>query len=169
MSLQGTSTLATPAQPLAGPSSTANSVERDERRDADRASPKWWGTTVVLNEGSTTRDYLARERNFLSWVKLCGFLAIISASLLIRFQFGNNDAEERPKWQINAEIPLGVLFFCAAVGSLFIGTTSFYTSATAYSKNQAFVYAGLLADVVMWGVGLLTITACVVLLAAGDP
>ncbi|GAA5887255.1 hypothetical protein JCM6882_002464 [Rhodosporidiobolus microsporus] len=157
-------TFETPSAPIAGPSRPANPEGEGRRRDGLKGVQKLWGTTLVLNEGSTTRDYLARERNFLSWVKLCGFLALISASLLIRFQFGKTVST--PNWQVEAEIPLGILFFVATIGSLFIGSTTFFTSATGYSQNKAFVYGGRIVDVVLWGVGLLTITACVLLLAA---
>ncbi|GAA5859985.1 hypothetical protein JCM8547_003045 [Rhodosporidiobolus lusitaniae] len=147
------------------------------------------GTKLILNEGSTARDYLARERNFLSWIKLTATLAIISASLLIRFRFGHGqDEEERPRWEVDAEIPvhpcsssparvaaylqrgrdaqLGILFFAACVASLVIGTHSFYSSHSAYRKRKAFVYAGRAVDALVVGIGLLTVTACVLLLAA---
>ncbi|BGP14352.1 hypothetical protein JCM10213v2_002299 [Rhodosporidiobolus nylandii] len=116
------------------------------------------------NEGSTARDFLARERNFLSWIKLATTLAIISAALLIRFQFGKEIS--MPQWEIDAEVPLGCLFFAATLASLAVGTHGFYASASGYLARKAFVYGGIVVDGLVVGIGLLTIAACVLLLAA---
>jgi hypothetical protein len=45
----------------------------------------------------------ARERNFLSWLKLTVSLAVISAALLVRFQFGGGTL---PDWEKHAQEPV---------------------------------------------------------------
>ncbi|GAA6034889.1 hypothetical protein JCM8097_009352 [Rhodosporidiobolus ruineniae] len=154
------------SRPYDEPEQARPAGEAVEVESGTTAPGKLWGSQLVLNEGSTARDYLARERNFLSYIKLATTLAIISASLLIRFQFGRTI--EMPRWEVEAEVPLGVLFFAATLGSLIIGTYSFYTSATGYSEHRAFVYAGKAVDVFVVGIGLLTVAACVLLLAGSD-
>lgn len=46
----------------------------------------------------------ARERNFLSWIKLSSTLAVLSAALLIRFQFGSQ--VQLPEWEEKAQVPV---------------------------------------------------------------
>ncbi|GAA5976558.1 hypothetical protein JCM11641_001339 [Rhodosporidiobolus odoratus] len=146
------------------PAQLENRNEDSEPENRERLPQILWGTKRIPNEGSTARDYLARERNFLSWIKLATTLAIISAALLIRFQFGK--AVFMPQWEIDGEIPLGILFFVATLACLGVGTHSFYTSTSGYSQNKAFVYAGKAVDVLVVGIGLLVAVACVLLLAA---
>lgn len=50
------------------------------------------------------RDYLARERNWLSWVKLSTTLSVISAAMLLRFQFG--EQIKVPGYEVASEIPV---------------------------------------------------------------
>ncbi|GAA6000507.1 hypothetical protein JCM10207_008043 [Rhodosporidiobolus poonsookiae] len=121
-------------------------------------------SALVPNEGSTARDYCARERNFLSWIKLSSTLAVISASLLIRFQFGTRIG--MPDWEVAAETPLGILFFIATLAAIIVSATTFHSTDTGYAQRKAFVYAGQAAELVSLAIGLLTIAACVLLLAA---
>ncbi|BGP23205.1 DUF202 domain protein [Rhodotorula toruloides] len=139
----------------------SSSIESQERRPF---SEKLWGRIIIPNDGSTARDYLARERNFLSWIKLSSTLAVLSAALLIRFQFGSQ--VQLPDWEEKAQVPLGILFFIACMASLVIGTITFYRSQSGYAQLKAFVYAGKFTDLLIVGLGLLTLTACILLLAA---
>ncbi|BGP54190.1 hypothetical protein JCM8202_001324 [Rhodotorula sphaerocarpa] len=130
-----------------------------------RALPvqKLWGSSLIENNGSTARDYLARERNFLSWTKLTVSLAVISAALLVRFQYG---VGALPAWEQRAQEPLGILFFIASLGSLASAAATFYRSQSGYARHKAFVYAGRATDVLMFGIAVLTLTTCIILLAA---
>ncbi|GAA5976767.1 hypothetical protein JCM10908_005625 [Rhodotorula pacifica] len=122
---------------------------------------KLLGSPTILNEGSTARDYLARERNFLSWLKLTVSLAVISAALLVRFQFGG---VVMPDWEQHAQEPLGILFFVASIGSLISSSITFYRAQSDYALHKAFVYAGRAQDTLIVGIALLTLASCILLL-----
>ncbi|GAA5881643.1 hypothetical protein JCM1840_004229 [Sporobolomyces johnsonii] len=119
-----------------------------------------WGSSVLIpNEGST-----ARERTFLSWIKLTVILLAISSALLIRFQFGQGI--QLPQYELDAQVPLGVLFFACAVASLAVGTSGFYSLSAAFFRRKGFAYAGKVADAIVLGIGLVIIAACILLLVA---
>ncbi|CEQ42192.1 SPOSA6832_03970 [Sporobolomyces salmonicolor] len=119
-----------------------------------------WGSSILIpNEGST-----ARERTFLSWIKLTIILLAIFSALLIRFQFGQDI--RLPQYELDAQVPLGVLFFACAIASLVIGTSGFFNISAAYLQRKGFAYAGKVADAIVLGIGLLTIAACILLLVA---
>ncbi|KWU43555.1 hypothetical protein RHOSPDRAFT_34865 [Rhodotorula sp. JG-1b] len=151
----------------------AHSLHSDAARepsDCERADgrsritvSKLFGSPVILNEGSTARDYLARERNFLSWLKLTVSLAVISAALLVRFQFGGGTL---PDWEKHAQEPLGILFFIASLGSLVSASITFYRSQSGFARHKAFVYAGRVQDALMIGIASLTLVTCIILLVA---
>ncbi|POY72562.1 hypothetical protein BMF94_4389 [Rhodotorula taiwanensis] len=126
---------------------------------------KLWGSHLIPNQGSTARDYLARERNFMSWIKLTVSLAVISVALLVRFQFGSGTL---PEWEQRGQMPLGILFFVASLGSLVSAILTFYRSQSGYARHKAFVYAGRAADALMISIAVLTLTTCIIILVA-DP
>ncbi|KAM0754415.1 hypothetical protein T439DRAFT_376899 [Meredithblackwellia eburnea MCA 4105] len=119
----------------------------------------------IKNEGSTARDFLARERNWLSWVKLSVTLFVISAALLLRFSFSE---DEIPNWEASAEKPLGILFFCSAWSSLLVGIFTLYSHQNAMRRKEGFIYSGRISQAVTWAIGLLTVSACILLLVAED-
>ncbi|KAL8278731.1 hypothetical protein RQP46_008800 [Phenoliferia psychrophenolica] len=114
----------------------------------------------VLNEGST-----ARERNWLSWVKLSVTLFVITAALLLRFSFSSHPL---PKYEYEAERPLGILFFCAAWGALMVGIFGFFSFQTAMRRRDGFIYSGPITQILVWAIGCLTLAACILLLIADD-
>ncbi|GAA6007002.1 hypothetical protein JCM11491_001473 [Sporobolomyces phaffii] len=119
----------------------------------------WHRPLVIANEGST-----ARERNFLSWIKLTLYLIAIFAALLLRFQLGQTAPV--PHFQLNAETPLGVLFFVASLGAVGIGTSSYFGVTKSYFQKKGFAYAGRVGEALMLAIGLLTICTCILLLVA---
>ena len=133
------------------------------------------------------RNVSARERNFLSWIKLTLYLIAIFAALLLRFQLGQT--ANVPRFQLNAETPvstlsnhrneggaeliirtklsqLGILFFVASLGTVSIGTSSYFGVTKSYFQKKGFAYAGRVGDALMIAIGLLTISTCILLLVA---
>ncbi|GAA5921548.1 hypothetical protein JCM3775_003099 [Rhodotorula graminis] len=149
------------AAPPSFPSSAADRLDPERAREP---AQKLWGSVLVPNNGSTARDYCARERNFLSMIKTATILALVSASLLIRFQFG--EQVSMPQFERYAQTPLGVLFFVACLVTLAAGTFTFYSTLSGYEHRRAFVYAGRSTDAALVGVTVLIFTTCVVLLVA---
>lgn len=58
----------------------------------------------MLYEAYDVYDRVARERNFLSWIKLTIYLVAIFSALLLRFQLGQ--ATNDPRFQLDAETPV---------------------------------------------------------------
>ncbi|BGP38397.1 hypothetical protein JCM10450v2_002342 [Rhodotorula kratochvilovae] len=153
-----------PAPHHSAPAPADHPTKADERDLEDERAPvqKLWGSTLVLNVGSTARDYCARERNFLSMVKMTVTLALVAAALLIRFQFG--EEIDMPVFEKHAQTPLGILFFVACLATLAVGTFSFYSVSAGYEHRQAFVYSGTINDALLVSLTALVFTTCVVLL-----
>ncbi|TNY22370.1 hypothetical protein DMC30DRAFT_147981 [Rhodotorula diobovata] len=159
------------SSPTGAPSPTSRDAPRphhprpaNDAEDGREPVQKLWGSVLVPNVGSTARDYCARERNFLSLVKLATTLALVAACLLIRFQFG--DEISMPAFEKYAQTPLGILFFVACLASLAAGTITFYTVSSGYEHRQAFVYAGMYNDAVLVCITALIFTTCILLLVA---
>lgn len=131
----------------------------------------------------------ARERNWLTWVRLSVTLSVISAALFLRFQFGAT-LGKIPKFELEAEMPvrpcsawlfpwplrpltflripsssqLGILFFVAAGACLGVGVVTHFTYDRLMRQRTGFVHSGRGTQIVVWGVCGLTIAACILLL-----
>ncbi|SCV67847.1 BQ2448_5458 [Microbotryum intermedium] len=118
------------------------------------------GTRMVPNEGST-----ARERNFLSWIKLSSVLSIISAAILLHLSLGGQ--KEVPQFALNAAVPLSILFFIAAFSSLFVGVYDTFSVDDKYRRRAGFVYAGRASQLTTWAICGLALTSCIILVISG--
>ncbi|KAF8526856.1 hypothetical protein BU17DRAFT_61840 [Hysterangium stoloniferum] len=70
-------------------------------------------TFMLKNQGSTARDYLAFERNFLTQCRFGLLLSLLSSSFLLsaRIPTPNAPTGSYPHLPPNARLPLGYLFF----------------------------------------------------------
>ncbi|PWN97701.1 hypothetical protein FA09DRAFT_44159 [Tilletiopsis washingtonensis] len=142
------STRASSPQPSAQ-HSRQSSPER-ETREADAAtalldgaahelrserSPGWLETRARTAESS--RDFLARERTFLAWLKLSMTLAVVAATMLLRLRLKVHPRSDAP-WQPDESPPshwhysisvvstaLGLLFFLLSLASLVVGCADY--------------------------------------------
>ncbi|GAA5948769.1 hypothetical protein JCM21900_005290 [Sporobolomyces salmonicolor] len=139
-------------------------VVRSEKAPDEQASAVWKEAAGEKGIERAKNVLATRERTFLSWIKLTIILLAISSALLIRFQFGQDI--RLPQYELDAQVPLGVLFFACAIASLVIGTSGFFNISAAYLQRKGFAYAGKVADAIVLGIGLLIIAACILLLVA---
>ncbi|GAA5830579.1 hypothetical protein JCM5353_002918 [Sporobolomyces roseus] len=154
-----------PPQPAPdSPEATRSLSLHSEEGGTGWPKASWKRPLIIPNEGSTARDFLARERNFLSWIKLTLYLIAIFCSLLLRFQLGQPTIV--PRFQLDAETPLGILFFVAALAAVTSSISSYYGVTAAYFEKKGFAYAGRVGDACMLGIGLLIIITCIILLVA---
>ncbi|SCZ93086.1 BZ3500_MvSof-1268-A1-R1_Chr6-2g08452 [Microbotryum saponariae] len=145
---------------------------QDEEEDEDHRArylcgvdAYYGGTRLIPNEGSTARDYLARERNFLSWIKLSSVLSIISAAILLHLSLGG--VKEVPQFALNAAVPLSILFFIAAFSSLFVGIHDTLSVDDKYRRRTGFVYAGRASTLTTWAICGLALASCIILVISG--
>ena len=159
-------------------------ADEDDAIQRERQKRRCGASVVILNEGSTARDFLAKERNFLSWVKLSITLWTISSALVLRFHF--EPRQTTPAFELAAGLPvsrlgdaaskklqflksslcsqLAALFFIAAVASLVTGTVGYYSDSSALRERVGFISIGRWTNLVVGGICALTITCCVLLL-----
>ncbi|KAK6533357.1 hypothetical protein TWF694_002307 [Orbilia ellipsospora] len=96
------------------------------------------GPLVFENNASDARDHCANERNFLSWLRLSSYLAVVSVAIMTTFHFSSKPSELEKK----LAFPLGFLFWVLAMLSLACGIGNYLKTVTKYSKKKALVQTG---------------------------
>src|SRR4051812_41775806 len=76
-----------------------------------------FGPLVFQNDASDARDHCANERNFLSWLRLSMYLAIVSVAIMTTFHFTNQPTELEKKMAF----PVGIIFWSLSLMSLACG------------------------------------------------
>lgn len=134
--------------------------------EAERKSV--WQTLLTLgdevlidNEGSTCRDRLARDRNWMQWVRLRSFtpgfltdtgrwqirlsttLAAVATALLLRFRFDDESDDQTPRIGQGIQFPLGCVFFSVAVCAVGAGFVEHWVVSKRMARNMAFVESGM--------------------------
>jgi len=122
---------------------------------------------VVNNQGSVTRDFLAFERNWLSWIKLVISCMVISGALLIRLQVNEagRDGPHQPL-EIKAAIPLGSIFFALSILSLLAATSSFFRVQSGMLKGLGHVTNGWFTELISMLVTVVVAASCILLVVA---
>lgn len=114
--------------------------------------PRKWSPTslIVVNSGSTARDHLANERNFLAVLKLAMTLATLGATLLIQFHFTNNPISDVER---NASYPLGITFFTLSLITVIAAIAKYVKTQRLYQQRRVFVETGIGTQLVATIVG----------------
>jgi len=100
---------------------------------------------VIKNTSSATRDHLAVERTYLSWLRLSTALSTISGALLIHFHFSSRPT---PELEANYSRPMGVIFFVLSLVVLASGTVTFFKTQNGYIRSIGFVEVGKVGSAV---------------------
>ncbi|KAF3158787.1 hypothetical protein TWF106_007785 [Orbilia oligospora] len=96
------------------------------------------GPLVFENTASDARDHCANERNFLSWLRLSSYLAIVSVAIMTTFHFTSEPTELEKR----IAFPLGLLFWLLAILSLACGVGNYLKTVKQYSRKVALVQSG---------------------------
>jgi len=140
-----------------------------EVNDIIRLSFLYRGQLIVENEGSTTRDYLAFERNFLSWTKLVATSMVISGALIIRLQINEVSKDQSPSsFEDRYAIPVGIIFFVISILSIFASTSSFFRTQRDMLKGLGHLTSGHFAEFTNIFVALVLAASCVLLLISTE-
>ncbi|KAF6766954.1 protein of unknown function DUF202 [Kalmanozyma brasiliensis GHG001] len=110
---------------------------------------RWAQTFLQVKEtsSSSARDFLARERNFFSWLRLSCLLAILSASLILQLQLPDTARSySTPRRRQNEPVdwdhlPLSTkvfagIFFALSIISLGAGTVDYLNAERGLEKEQ---------------------------------
>ncbi|EPS38075.1 hypothetical protein H072_8209 [Dactylellina haptotyla CBS 200.50] len=97
-----------------------------------------FGPLVFENNASDARDHCANERNFLSWLRLSSYLAVVSVAIMTTFHFSSEPTELEKR----IAFPLGLLFWLLAMLSLICGTGNYLKTVMKYSRKVALVQTG---------------------------
>ncbi|KAF3902941.1 hypothetical protein ABW20_dc0100062 [Dactylellina cionopaga] len=111
--------------------------EVDENANLFLARP-FTGPLVFENTASDARDHCANERNFLSWLRLSSYLAVVSVAIMTTFHF----TSQPTKLEKKIAFPLGLLFWVLALLSLACGVGNYLKTVSQYSKKVAVVQSG---------------------------
>ena len=96
------------------------------------------------NNSSDARDHCANERNFLSWLRLSIYMAVVSVAILISFHLKSQPtALER-----RLATPAGLIFWSLSLACLASGTANYVKAVTKFSHRAALVQSGWKTQVV---------------------
>ncbi|KAF8425713.1 hypothetical protein EV426DRAFT_596264 [Tirmania nivea] len=116
---------------------------------------------VFENAASDARDHCANERNFLSWLRLSIYLAIIAMAIVLSFQLRTPaSAHER-----RLALPLGLIFWIMAVLCLFTGLGNYLKTVERYRVKRALVQSGYKTQIIIAIVSFTIIATCVFFIA----
>ncbi|KAF9071537.1 hypothetical protein BDP27DRAFT_1219048 [Rhodocollybia butyracea] len=119
---------------------------------------------VVQNVGSTARDYLFLERNFLSHLKLALLFSVLSSSLLLHARLVPDSGEHSSGSSVN--LPLAGLQFAAAMLAIFGGLWEYLVGYRDFFDMRPFNVAGTMPHLAaMVAIIAIILVTCVVLLA----
>jgi len=143
-------------------------IDIDNGEGYDKPSLLHGGQLIVENEGSTTRDYLAFERNYLSWTKLVVTCLAISGALLIRLEINPDTKQLETSLEHRYAIPVGIVFFSISVLSLLAATTSFFRTQRDMLKGLGHVASGSLVEVTSVLITLTLAAACILFIISTE-
>ncbi|KAF8253566.1 hypothetical protein K440DRAFT_623756 [Wilcoxina mikolae CBS 423.85] len=116
---------------------------------------------IFNNQASDARDHCANERNFLSWLRLCVYMCIVSVAITLSFQLkAEPSAAER-----RMAIPLGVIFGMLSFLCLGVGLSNYLKTVRKYSKRSALVQSGVKTHTIFVIVSVAIIGACLLFIA----
>lgn len=96
------------------------------------------GPLVFENKASDARDHCANERNFLSWLRLSIYLAVVAVAILTTFHFNSQPT----KLEQAISFPLGMSFWLLSLISLFSGLGNYLKTVQKYSRQTPLVQTG---------------------------
>ncbi|KAF8590009.1 hypothetical protein K439DRAFT_238973 [Ramaria rubella] len=73
---------------------------------------------MINNEGSTARDFLAFERNFLTQCRFGLLLSLLSSSFLLRARIPSPDTTQNSSTSESARLPFGYIYFGFGFGGI---------------------------------------------------
>ncbi|ORZ03921.1 hypothetical protein BCR43DRAFT_484180 [Syncephalastrum racemosum] len=148
----------------------SESAHRPGRLVQPKHSPIWPDIAVIVpNKGSTARDILAVERNFLTFFRLGSTLAVIGFTILLKFRLPTvdegGDVDDRDDDWSNEELrrPIGIIFVAIGFLSVLVAIGKYFKNQILLIKQKNNIQAG-------WGsyvtVGILVCFVCLVMAAA---
>ncbi|EWC48634.1 hypothetical protein DRE_01856 [Drechslerella stenobrocha 248] len=96
------------------------------------------GPLVFENNASDARDHCANERNFLSWLRLSSYLAIVSVAIMTSFDFNSQPT----RLERAVAFPLGLTFWALALLCLVCGVGNYLQTIAMYSRKVPLVQSG---------------------------
>jgi len=122
--------------------------------------------SYLPNQGSTARDFLAFERNFLTQCRFGLLLSLLSSSFLLLARIPTPDDDSVEYHPIrSARVPFGCLFFGSGFASIGLAVVYYMVCYRQMSHKFAFLRVSMFQHVTLAAMSLLTLTTCVLLLA----
>ncbi|MCJ1313357.1 hypothetical protein MMC25_007035 [Agyrium rufum] len=116
---------------------------------------------LLNNIASTTRDHLANERTFLSWLRLSIYLSVVSIAILLSFHLRNAPTPLEKK----IALPLGLTFWVLAIACLGSGVMNYVQTARGYAGRRALVQSGVWTQIIFTVISTAIVGSCVLFLS----
>ncbi|KAG0139660.1 hypothetical protein CROQUDRAFT_666169 [Cronartium quercuum f. sp. fusiforme G11] len=110
---------------------------------------------IITNTGSTARDHLAKDRNWMQWIRLGANLSLVGILACSRSW----------KWSIEQQVevsgwPVGLLFFGVSLLAIVVGGVEYCQVHAQMARNLGIAQSGLLSQIFIFTVSLITICLC---------
>ncbi|GAA96887.1 uncharacterized protein L969DRAFT_103692 [Mixia osmundae IAM 14324] len=125
---------------------------------------RWLGQIEIDNEGSTARDYLARERNFLGWLKLSVTLVVIGTAFILHFNLGGYSSDGGVMLSRAEGKVLSILFYVLAFVCVVAGVSGHLKITSDLRAHKGFAQSGALAHLVFVAVVVAVATASILII-----
>jgi len=133
-------------------------------------TPTTMTTTLLINSGSTARDFCMLERNILSHFKLGLLLSLLSSSMLLHARLPSPSTESStnppgpPSKTSRADILLAAVQLTAAVAAIIAGVWEYWSGARDLRNMKAFLIASSRHTAILTVVAGVVVATCIVLL-----
>ena len=107
---------------------------------------------LIPNTASTTRDHLANERTFLSWLRLSIYLSIVSIAIILSFHLRTAPTSIEKR----IALPLGLIFWVLSLACLGSGAANYAATVVKYERRTALVQSDWKTQVVSFAYRRLT-------------
>src|SRR5690606_7665565 len=86
---------------------------------------------LYTNSGSTARDVLANERNWMSWLRLSLFLNVLTIAMALNFQLKSSPTPLEKRMSL----PLGIILWVLSAAALVAGSGAYFSNLKTYARQ----------------------------------
>lgn len=120
-------------------------------------SVRFFAEEIIPNTGSTARDHLAKDRNWMQWSRLGSNLSVIGILLCLRASWPSLPDNRAG----SADWPIGIVFFVVSLLSIIVGVLEYWHVHSQMAQNKLIAHSGPFTQAAITAVSLLVIGVCI--------
>ncbi|KAH9814561.1 hypothetical protein DFH28DRAFT_970370 [Melampsora americana] len=97
----------------------------------------FWNQQLINNTGSTARDHLAKDRNWMQWARLSSNLSVLGVLLSLRSSWPSNSNPNPGR----ADEPISIIFFVVSILSILVGLLEYSHVHSQMSQNKVIAHS----------------------------